>query len=127
MENYNHFLVGLSSVSLGLPRLHSVVRELQEMCGWALLGLCFGLSRASLVELTRESEELSKISLISSWLSREKDASWKTLISALCNAHRKHLAVRIAEKYGKPITTDVMYSDYMLVVPYLFYIRGGLC
>ena len=114
MKNYNHFLMGLSSVSLGLPRLHSVVRELQEMCGWALLGLCFGFSRASLVELTRESEELSKISLISSWLSREKDASWKTLISALCHAHRKHIAVGISEKYGKSITSDVIVSMYYL-------------
>ena len=101
-----------------------MVRELQEMCGWALLGLCFGLSRASLVELTRESEELSKISLISSWLSREKDASWKTLISALCNAHRKHLAVRIAEKYGKPITSDVMYTDYYVSSTLSFLHKG---
>ena len=78
------------------------------------------------MELARESEELSKISLISSWLSREKDASWKTLISALCNVHRKHLAVRVALKYGKPITIlSIRTTSY--IYPFLFYIRVGLC
>ena len=95
-----HILIVYSSVSLATPRIHTVVCELRGMCGWALLGLCFGLPHKTVVQLSRESEELSKIALVSTWLGMEGDTSWKTLVAALCTTHRKHLAVSIAAKYG---------------------------
>lgn len=102
-------------VSLGIPRTHSVVCELTEVCGWVLLGVCFGLPRRCLVNLARESEGLSKISLISSWLGRVKDVSWKSLVLALCAIHRKHLAVKIAAKYG-------MNNNLILYIQYSFFL-----
>ena len=70
------------------------------MCGWVQLGLSCGLPLKMLLSLKRESEMLSLIHLVSYLLRVESDVSWKALVAALCTIHRKHIAVRVAAKYG---------------------------
>lgn len=88
------------SGSLLVPTLQAVVAELKQMCGWVHLGLCFGFPHKTLVALCSESVELSKIHLVTTWLGKEEEVTWKDLVVALCGVHRKHLGVKIAAKYG---------------------------
>lgn len=84
-----------------MPTIEAVVFELKQMCGWMHLGMHFGFTRKTLVALQSESVELSKIHLVATWLGKEKETTWRDLVMALCGIHRKHLAVKIATKYGK--------------------------
>ena len=89
--------------SSGPPTLHKLLEDLQEVLEWYELGIYLDIPEASLEEI--KSDENGKVracrrEMLSTWLRRNPQPTWATIVTALTGIARVNLAVKIALKYG---------------------------
>lgn len=85
-----------------VPKIDELVRELESVTNWFLLGLSLGVSEGQLHELETQqsSVEYIRVQLLSEWIRRDSEATWLKVVTALRKMGELKLARNVAAKHG---------------------------
>ena len=78
-----------------------LVRELDQVPQWDILGTYLGLSESEIteIELDNQSTARRRLVMLNKWMEKDVNASWEKVIDALKNMTQIRLANQLKEKY----------------------------
>ncbi len=90
----------------GLPTLHQLLANLSDVTEWFLLGIYLDIPESDLEKIRYENHwnvTDCKCEMLSTWLRRNPQPTWATIVTTLTDIGRRSLAYKIALKYGKRV------------------------
>ena len=98
------------SLFSGLPTLHHLLADLYDVVEWYQLGIYLDIPESDLEKIKYENQRNvtdCKCEMLSTWLRRNPQPTWATVVTTLTDIGRRSLAYKIALKYGRRVVLMV--------------------